>query len=472
MAAHRWRAAVLLLGALGAAGQVRRPQPLPDPAADAVRVEVRITTAARSASVRVGGGLFAVGDGRRLAGPPGLRTAVDDNLLALSSNVEGEQAAGAYRLVLSGAAPGAQVTWALNVQQGHRARVDVLNLNDEARPITVERFEGTAGSFVTTNVDRLRVGGPLPHRPRRVPLVLAHYYPWYERASWSDPYLLDQPLRTYSTEDPADVQRVLQEAKRGGLDGVIISWQGRDTGGGWNHRRAMLALQAAQAAGMTASIQLETLVVNPQRVEGAPLDVATAVQFLSDIVDLYGTHPAYLRVDGRPVVFVYAWGFAAHETWRTVSERVRAGGRDLLILADSLDPAALAVGDGAYTYAANLFAPDIAAFSRRLAVAARSYHLLGAGYGAPRLAVATVSPGYDESRLPDRPRRQQVDRRDGAFYDVQWRAALASGADWIVVTSWNEWPENTHIEPGQRYGQLYLHRTRYWSAFFKGAPRP
>jgi hypothetical protein len=70
-----------------------------------------------------------------------------------------------------------------------------------------------------------------------------------------------------------------------------------------------------------------------------------------------------------------------------------------------------------------------------------------------------------------------------------WRAAIASGADSVTITSFNEWHEGTQIEPAApaarrgRYRYLsydgawglhglaaegaYLDRTRYWSDVFR-----
>jgi len=39
------------------------------------------------------------------------------------------------------------------------------------------------------------------------------------------------------------------------------------------------------------------------------------------------------------------------------------------------------------------------------------------------------------------------------------------------VTSWNEWWENTHVEPSERYGSTYLQRTRVWANTFKTGSR-
>jgi hypothetical protein len=69
-----------------------------------------------------------------------------------------------------------------------------------------------------------------------------------------------------------------------------------------------------------------------------------------------------------------------------------------------------------------------------------------------------------------------------------WRMAIASGADRVTITSFNEWHEGTQIEPAvprhlARYRYLsyegawglhgaaaeyaYLTRTRYWSDLFR-----
>jgi hypothetical protein len=139
-------------------------------------------------------------------------------------------------------------------------------------------------------------------------------------------------------------------------------------------------------------------------------------------------------------------------------------------MADTTEPAHLAVADGTFTYSGTLFQPRLPELVWRWVGAGRTWHLLGAGFGGRRIATATVMPGYDETRL-GRDSRRVVDREGGEFYDRQWQAALATNPDWVVITSWNEWAENTQIEAGQRFGETYIWRTRFWSAAFKRAPR-
>ena len=63
-------------------------------------------------------------------------------------------------------------------------------------------------------------------------------------------------------------------------------------------------------------------------------------------------------------------------------------------MADSTDPAHLDLAAGLATYSGTLFAPDVGRLMHDTVSATRTWHLLGAAYGSPRIAAATViSPG-------------------------------------------------------------------------------
>lgn len=464
-------ALIVLLAAAPAAGQVRHPVPIADPAHDLVRLGVQLTTDAASAAIVAGGALVTVGEGERRAGAAGLGAIVDQQQFTLTGNTAGQPGTAFFRAVVAQVRPETAVTWRLTVAGERSATLEIYNLNDAANPRLVDRFEGRTGAQFTTPGAQLRVGGPLPSpAPPPERLVLAFYFPWYERSTWTDPQLLDRPLRLYSTDDPADVLRQMQEARQAGIDGVIVSFQGRNVAGDWNHRRMLLVLQAAQQTGLRVSVQIETLAAHlPDRPGPPHADTLTA--WLTDIIDLYGSHPSYLRVDGRPVVFLYVWHFVDPQTWRTTLTRVRSSGRQLFAMADDERPSALAMADGTYTFAGSIFSRDLGIYARDIGNAMRTWHLLGPDRGPQRLGIVAVSPGYDETGLRDRPARLAFDRRNGELYDSQWSAALESGVDWVVISSWNEWWENSQLEPGQRYGDAYLWRTKFWSSAFKTIPR-
>ena len=192
------------------------------------------------------------------------------------------------------------------------------------------------------------------------------------------------------------------------------------------------------------------------------------LQWLIDIVDLYGNHPAYLRVNGRPVIFIYAAAELDPSTWTDLMSRLNDTGRNPLLIGDFYQSRLIEPLDGEYQYSnVGLSAIDLFDRYRIESSRVRTYNLLRPG-DRRRIWVASVTPGSDDTRLVARPVHTLIDRNGGQLYDDQWLAALNMAADWVVVTSWNEWWENTEIEPSERYGTYYLDRTRAWIGVFKG----
>ena len=64
--------------------------------------------------------------------------------------------------------------------------------------------------------------------------------------------------------------------------------------------------------------------------------------------------------------------------------------------------------------------------------------------------LATALPGYDDSVV--RSPGARLDRRGTSTFHRSLSAALTSGADGLLVTSWNEWHEGTEIEPSAELG--------------------
>jgi hypothetical protein len=69
------------------------------------------------------------------------------------------------------------------------------------------------------------------------------------------------------------------------------------------------------------------------------------------------------------------------------------------------------------------------------------------------LWIAPAAPGFDARLVGG---KTVVPRREGANLRTQLDAALASSPDAIGLISWNEFSENSHVEPSQRYGDRYL----------------
>ena len=292
-------------------------------------------------------------------------------------------------------------------------------------------------------------------------LVLALYYPWYGLDTWSDPVLSDTPAIPYLGTDPDAIARHVGWAKDAGIDVLVSAWFG-PTGDNPTESAFRTLLDAASAQGIRAAVMLET--DDPTFFPS----LGSQREALAYTLGVHAQHPAYLRHDGRPVIFFWRPrgifvgsqranrdGPPAVEAWARLRDEVDPD-RSSVWIAESEALTYLPVFDGMFFYNVAGLA-DPAGLMARLG---RSVHDFGFGVGAEKLWVATAMPGYDDTRLLDRRNRFAVDRGNGAFLRRTFDAASASAADWIMIVSFNEWAEGHQLEPSVTYGSLYLEVSR------------
>lgn len=144
-------------------------------------------------------------------------------------------------------------------------------------------------------------------------------------------------------------------------------------------------------------------------------------------------------------------------------DQAKAAGIDLWI-GEGVDTSHLTVFDGHYLYSNTWNPPaDLTAVNQKFADRVAQ---MRAATGAPKLWVATVMPGYNDTGV--RPNSGFARGRDGGSYYAQsWQAAIAGRPNWVVVTSFNEWPEGTYIEPSAAFGDAYLGLTAQYASQFR-----
>ena len=208
----------------------------------------------------------------------------------------------------------------------------------------------------------------------------------------------------------------------------------RDANGPEVDGLVMAVLEAAAARGVAVCLHLE------------PWPGRTAADVLGDVayaVSAYGSHPAYHRIDGRPAFFAYdSYQLPAAE-WRRARAAPDAPAAFLIALV--LEPRHLDdyVGGGGFDGAYSYFG---AAGFTRCSVLGAWAGLVAAAKARGGVFVPCVAPGYDDTRVRPWNAENSRDRDDGRYYERAWAAAIASGAERIAVTSFNEWHEGTQIE--------------------------
>jgi hypothetical protein len=296
----------------------------------------------------------------------------------------------------------------------------------------------------------------LIHRLAQSPdrLVLAFYYTWFDANTWNNGRLSDLPAELYASSDRGAIARHIEQAKAAGIDAFVVSWYGPQVENNQTETNLRAMLDEAAARGFRVAVDLE--------VQSPFLHNAGQVQ--SAVATLLATHvqhPAYLRSGGKPVIFFWRQQRFNVGTGQPSGRRWTRIGRACGSKRAWMTP--LSVFDGHHGRDVNPLT-DLAATARSSRAARRAE--------AGRFAyVATVMPGYDD-RSTGRGNAFAVDRQGGAYYERSWQAAIASAPDWIIVTSFNEWPEGSYIEPSRAYGSRYLELTAAWAAAFRGAPMP
>ncbi len=246
------------------------------------------------------------------------------------------------------------------------------------------------------------------------PIRAAFYYPWYPEAwdQWSIyPYTNYTPtLGFYSLNDPASIKQHIAMMQYAHIDAAIASWWGQ---GSQTDAKISSLLSASRGTSFRWSLYYENeSISNP-----------SAGQIQSDLVyirDHYGSDPNFLRVDGKFVVFVYA------------------DGSDACGMADRWKQANTV---GAYVvlkvfpgYGKCASQPD-------------SWHQYCPAEAADQQGSLsyTVSPGFWQKGYPVRL------GRDLARWTQNVSDMVASGAEWQLITTFNEWGEGTAVEPATEW---------------------
>lgn len=287
------------------------------------------------------------------------------------------------------------------------------------------------------------------------PLVLAFYYTWYDQNTWSYDRLSDLPAEPYASSDRGVMGRHIEQAQRAGIDALLVAWYGP---GGGNQTEPNLSamLEEASARGFKIGVLFET---NSPFMGGVG-DVTAALQHLQAV---HAAHPAYLRVDGRPVVFFWRPSVYGVDTWQAIRSQADPGHSQLWI-SEGVDTGYLSVFDGHHLYSNTWNPPaDLNATNQKFATRVEQARQ---NFGVYKFWIATVMPGYDDVRIRGAGGFAR-DRAGGDYYAQSWQAAIASRPNWIVVNSFNEWPEGSYIEPSVAFGDHFLNLTAAYSGQFK-----
>lgn len=272
--------------------------------------------------------------------------------------------------------------------------------------------------------------------------VLAYYYIWFNASSWNRAKTDYPTLGRYSSDERSVMERHVEWAQAAGIDGFVVSWKHTDV----LDARLELLIDVAEERDFHLSIIYQGL-----DFERRPLPVERVADDLELFADRYASSPAFDLFERPLVVWSGTWEFTPEEIG-TATAQVRD---DLLVLASERNVEGIerlaGLVDGDAYYWASVNPGTYSDHAGKLAAMSAAVDATGG------LWIAPAAPGFDARLVGG---TSVVERSDGEMLRRQWDAAVSSAPDAVGLISWNEFSENTHLEPSETYGDRYLEVVR------------
>ena len=334
-------------------------------------------------------------------------------------------------------------------------------------------WDHTANNLLKLFKKKMREQQRARRRRRFRPLIGAHYYPWYgadvESRHWNEnteyATVEDLPIEgIYSSDDDAVVTRHLSLAEEAGLDYLVINLQ--VSGSGLNpHELRAADLLFDMAAEISPDLSL-CFMLTCDRADSESIESSLAYLKAS-----FFHRPNHLSLRSKPVLWFFVTeAFIGHFFYR-FSELFEST-RSVHCIASSgfCFSKNLPAHFSEFFDGWSLYSPlQISESKKWEAVWNSSYRDFVETKGSNASKVFTICPGFDDTGLDHSQRLNSefrtIPRDETGTYDRMQKACLdlRDPADLVVVTSFNEFHENTHIEPSEKTGRRFIEATRIFS---------
>ncbi len=268
--------------------------------------------------------------------------------------------------------------------------------------------------------------------------VFAYYYIWFDPSSWNRAKSDLPLLGKYSSDDAKVMRQHVKWAKQAGIDGFIVSWKNTPT----LDRRLALLVRIARAEHFSLEVIYQGLDFHRR-----PLPVDRVAADFEYFARTYADREPFRRFSKPLLIWSGTWEFSATDIAR-VTALVRPR---VMVLASEKNVtgyervADLVDGDAYYWSSVNPTTNH--GYLGKLIDFSQAVHRNGG------LWIAPAAPGFDARKVGG---TSIVARENGTTFQRELAAASASTPDAIGVISWNEFSENSYIEPSEKTGYRYL----------------
>lgn len=274
--------------------------------------------------------------------------------------------------------------------------------------------------------------------PEGSPKLLAAYQPWFGQKSHIDV--------GYSCHDPAVLRQQIARAREMNVSGFVVNWYGPRKE--FEDQSYALLMQAASADG-----QFKIAAQYDEAVDHPGYDTDAVIVDLQYLFDRYigpnagPSRNAYLRYNGRPVVFIFPKDSGTD--WDRVRQVTRSWPDPPLLIYKDLNAKFPDAFDGYYAWVQ----PGKDGWARDGSNYGEDYlnYFYRSMQGHPeKIAVGAVWPGFDDSKASWSRNRRIAYRCGKTFEDVLriYRKYYGSenASPYLLVETWNDYEEGTDVE--------------------------
>jgi hypothetical protein len=290
-------------------------------------------------------------------------------------------------------------------------------------------------------------------RSRRVP-VLAYYYIWMDGNYWEQGKSDLPQLGKYSSDDPHVMRQHIQWAKAAGIDGFIVSWKNTSR----LDPRLKALVDVAEQENFKLGIIYEGLDFSRKPLPGGAATVARDLDYFQQT---YASRAPFKIFDKPLVIWSGTWEYSPADIATVTGPRRN----NLLILASEKNVAdyeriADSVDGDAY-YWSSVNPKTYKGYLDKLTSMSRAIKTQNGLWLAP------AAPGFDARKIGG---TNVVSRDAGKTLEAEISAAMASKPDALALISWNEFSENSQLEPSRNFGFQYVNAVG--ERLGSGAPIP
>ncbi len=305
-----------------------------------------------------------------------------------------------------------------------------------------------------------------------------YYYPWWGPEEygheWEGAYpryylVPQQPpmLGHYSSQDPQAIRQHLQWMQTYGIDFIVCSWWGPNSGADIIMRDYMLA--EIENTPIKFTVYFEPFFdFDPDgliRIEGEK--ETQTINAYNYIADTYFDHPNFLKIEGKPAVFIYqsaSYSANYEAAFATIRSNLQAKGHELFLVGDEVGWGNVSASHMQFVDAVSpyiLYGPPAyrnysieTEYFADVSVEVSEWQSIAEQEG--KIFIPNVHPGFyggfeqDSTPILPHPRQIEPGASSTSFLEEStkvMRTFVDPQLKMIMITSWNEWHEDSQIEP-------------------------